>query len=213
MNGKDAAIERRFREYFAGAEAPGIDLKEAKAELVRARRRAAKRRALTLSLSSVCACLALVLVFVFALMPAPVMRYALASADTETVAYSELKERFADEARTFAPFSLSSNATAEYTVYSTEGQPVLLEARLGISDGLGRVKAVVRVDLTEGKYLAEELEPYKALGKRGEDYRFETLYINGEYVSRAYVVREGGNCFVDVESAREGALGFILAVL
>lgn len=207
---KNSTIERAFRGYFAGGELPEVDLSAAKREVALARARRRRRRgALIAALSA--ACLALVLVFSFVLLPALLPHsYSIASAEERSLAYSDLQTEYAKEARLFAPFSLSANTSAEYAVYSLDGKAVLLEARLGIASGFTRLKAVVRVDLTDGKYRPEELDGYRRLSSEQTDYRYETEYVNGEYVSRAYAEQEGRTLFVDVSSQSDSALGFLM---
>lgn len=210
---KDATIERAFRGYFAGMNMPKVDLDAAKAELVSSRRRAAARRTLFACLSSSLACILVAVVLLFALLPTPVRAYEIASASAETVAYSDLQERYGEEAKRFAPFSLSENATAEYTLYSVEGETVLLEARLGYMSSHTRATAIVRVDLSKGKYAAEELSSYQELPTEYASYRGQVQYLNGEYVGRAYAPRETGDIYADVTSKNSGALSFIMSVL
>ena len=64
-----------------------------------------------------------------------------------------------------------------------------------------RTSATVSIDLSGGKYAAEEFKDYDSLKKENKKYRYETQFEGGEYVSRAACEVEGAACYVDTMSA------------
>lgn len=211
---KDEKIERTFRRYFDGLPMPNVDLTEAKAALRAQNMRRRSRRRGLISVLSVAGCLLVAIVLSAYLLPSAfITRYAIADAQTATIGYTELTEQYADAASMFSVFSLADNASADYTLYRMDGKDVLLRADLKFLSGNVKLKATVQVDLTEGKYVAEELENYKKLKDEGNGYRYNTEEINGEYVSRAYCKREATVFYVDVTSQNSEALGFLMKVL
>lgn len=212
---KDEKIERAFNGYFSGQEMPEIDLTAAKTALAEenARRLHARRRARRIAAAvSACACAVLACILVLALLPSMlVKRYEIASAQARTVSYTELMERGGLEV--LSPFSLADNASAEYTLYSVQEKEVLLGAEVAVTSGMNALKATLYLDLSGGKYRFGEWEEFTHLPDRQGSYRYETEYVNGEFLSRAYLEREEGNAFVWVSSQSSGALFYFMNLL
>ena len=224
---KDEKIERAFERYTGGGDLPQVDLSAAKAALTEARteerRRAEKRRKVWTLAVSAAACLLFAVALAFLLLPfgAPDLEapsgsdhppagespsapehFSLLSATAESAGYSELESRCGS----------AQNASAQYTVYRAGGEDVLLSAELGYWNGMTKLKATVYVDLSAGKYLAEELEDYADLPMSRDGYRYEAEYIGGEYVSRALLTR-GETYYVSMISHNADALGLLVKLL
>ncbi len=216
---KDAIIENSFRSYFAGVEMPQIDLTAAKRALEescasnqrRSKKTRAKRRAIFgAAFSALAVCLALIVALVVVFMP---VQYSYEEAFAQSATYSDLKETYGDKLGGLSAFSLSDNATAEYTLYSTDGKEVLLRADVAVLSGTNKLTGTVWLDLSAGKYRATELEEYTSLSNEKSGYVYETEYLNGEYVSRAFYKSEGVRYYVDVTSPNDRALAFMMEVL
>lgn len=209
---RDYMLDNVFRAYFAGAELPALDLTAAKQALRAERVRQKRRRGVAIGLVSAAACLLVAVVLCINLLPALfVHTYTIAEAEHHTADYTSLREDYADVMQKFSHFSLSSNASAEYTVYEVEGREVLLQADLRMVSGGTRISGSVYVDLSDGAYVAEELRSYAEL-EEGASYRYTTEYINGEYVSRAYYEGDRIYC-VDLSSQRSNALEYLMTYL
>ncbi|MDE5897168.1 MAG: hypothetical protein K2H43_05080, partial [Clostridia bacterium] len=111
--------------------------------------------------------------------------YSLASLTARRTSYAELSQTYGDLFADFVPFEFAQNATCGYTVYSLGNIDVLVRAEIGCLDAFNRFEAEVYTDVSEGKYYAEELVPYRAHASSG-GYRCKTEYVNGEYVSQIY---------------------------
>lgn len=215
---KDPTIESAFRRYFAGLEAPKIDLSAAKAALaesVAAQRRSRRKKRVTLAaVLSACACVVLaVLLGVFLLPSLLITRYELAAATPRTLSFSDFKETYgqAEYFTALSRFSLADNASAEYTVYTVDGKEVMLGADLSLTSGMQSFKAEVYIDLSDGKYRAEEMKRYEDLPHETGHYRYQTEYLNGEYVSHAVIEEKG--VYAEVSSRSESALSYFMRML
>jgi len=213
---KNRQIEEQFLAYFDGLPAPNVDLIAVK-RAVRTERgnRSRARRRGVVSLVSVCACLLVLIVFAVNFLPSLfVGRYSLANASTTTLSFSEVNDRYSDQAGFLAPFSLADNATASYTLYSADEQDVLLRADVGMWKGLSRLEASVYIDLSNGRYVADELKGYDKLPSGGGGFRSETYELeNGEYGMRAYCEGTVARYFVDAESRDPDTFRFLLSLM
>ncbi len=217
---KDPTIESAFRRYFAGLEAPKIDLTAAKAALaesVAAQKRGRRKKRVTLAaVLSACACVVLVVLLGVFLLPALLItRYELADATPRTLSFSDFKETYGqtEHFTALSRFSLADNASAEYTVYTVDGKEVMLGADLSLVSGLQSFKATVYIDLSGGKYLAEEMDRYQDLPREADRYRYQTEYLNGEYVSHAVIEEKEGNVYAEVSSRSAEALSYFMSML
>ena len=208
---KDSTIEQRFRGYFAGAELPEIDLSAAKRALSERPKRSKRFYATISSIASAAACLILTIALLVHYVPLMHI-YSIADAEPSVVAYTDISEAY-EAAEMFAPFSLASNADAQYTVYTAKGREALLRADLDYIGGNVRFTATVWLDLTGGKLTAKELSEYKSLAEKGSGYRYETEYVNGEYVSKAYCLIDESRCFIDVSSHSSSAVSMLVKML
>lgn len=209
---KNKQLEEAFRGYFAGAEEPNVDLSAAKAEVSASARRSARKRNIFAVAISACACIIVLAIALPFLFPAAHNSFTIAEADARTVGYTELGELDRLTADTFAPFSLSQSASAEYTVYSSDGQDVLVEARLGALGGGQMIKATVRVGIAKD-FRLEELDSYSKLPDRRLGYRYSTEYLNGEYVSQAYCENLGRIWYIDALSSNRDGLDALMKIL
>lgn len=214
---KSLYIEKQINAYVDGVILPEIDLSAAKREVRRSRsRRRGKIAAsvLTPVLSAVAAFI-LVIVLAVQLVPAFMNRnvYSVADATSVAASYASLSEEYPEMTAPFAPFSLASNASAEYSVYEIEGAPMLMRVELAFVGGGIQARASVYVDLTNGVKKPKELTEYQELSyNRG--YRSETVYEGGEYVTRAYCTLSGGvDCYVDMTANNEGAFYELMKIL
>lgn len=234
---KDRNIEEKFREYFAGGELPDVDLSAAKAELAAARKRAKRRKRRLISAVSVCACLLAAIPAVALLLhsglfsplpdlggssgeapPIPgegetAVVYSLSYAERETVAFSALAEYDPAAADVFSPFSAADNASADYSVYFTDGKPVLLRADVGLVRGFYGIRATVYVDLSDGAYREQSLQEYAFLVDSVGNYRYETEFRDGEYFSKAYCGQNGAAWYCDAVSQNREGLAYLMEIL
>ena len=208
---KDRTIEREFKGYFDGAAEPNVDLTEAKAELQRqARRRERVRRGLRWQIPALAAVLLLVFILGYNFLPALFIKhYSIAQTTTETISYTELKENYDGTLDGYLSgldwFALAKNASVEYTVYSIDGKKVLLGANVRYLSAFTILRASVLVDLTNGKYVADEFAEYEGLEKKNRRYQYNKEYVNGEYVYRAYSERDDARYYVDFTSQDSSA--------
>ena len=224
---KDRTIEARFNRYFAGAALPPLDLSEAKRQVF-ARSRRRKRGLIGGIVSAVTAVAATLLIgFVIILrsilfgvlgegggMPdlsAPVA-YSLSETTSAPASFTELSGKY-DVIDSLAPFSLSNNSSAQYTLYYSGEKEVLLRADLRYINGMKSFRATVWCDLTEGTYNAEDFEEYRVLIPEGRSYGSVTEYINGEYVSRACMMKGETEYVIDMMSPSSGSLDMLVSML
>lgn len=222
---KDTILQTTFDRYFAGAQLPPCDLSKAK-RIVSARAR--ERRvggivaAAVSSVATLFACIIISIVFALRSImgwwdnrlpdvsgPAG---YLLADTTSTAASYFELKDKYA-VMRSFAPFSLASNADAQYTLYYAEDKEVLLRADLKYRDGMTSFSATVWCDLTEGEYSAEDFKEYRALPMGAGSYRAQMEYLNGEYVSRAYMMKNDTEYVIDMTSPQRDSLDRLVSML
>ena len=220
---KNNTISTYFDRYFAGAELPPCDLTKAKRELS-ARARGRVRKSLAAIISSVSVAVIAIIVGVAILvqslfgglwdnlLPEGPHRYLIAETSASTASFSDLSGKY-DVMHSFAPFSLSNNSDAQYTLYSADEKEVLLRADLKYTDGFTSFRATVWCDLTEGKYTSTDLNEDRVLMPEGETYGSDTEYINGEYVSRAYMMKEDTEYVIDMTSPNKNALDMLITML
>lgn len=221
---KDNTIEIRFDRYFAGAELPPCDLSKAK-RVVSARSRGRVRKTIAAAVSSgvvagVCLIIGLVVLFrnlfagLLGKLPGEngAQGYYIADTSSSSASFSELNGKY-DVMHGFAPFSLADNADAQYTLYFAHEREVLLRADLRYTDGLTSFRATVWCDLTEGKYSPKDFEDYRALMPEGETYGSQTEYINGEYVSRACMMKGDTEYVIDMTSPQRTSLNRLVSML
>lgn len=125
-----------------------------------------------------------------------------------TVSYTELRESFGQYALDFARAEADDAAECRYSVYTYKGNKVLLRAEI-TATGNVPFTATVYADLSNGKYSAEELAPYKRLPQE-EGYRAQTENAGGVYLSKAFW-KKNGDMFADVQSSSELGLQTLLA--
>ena len=229
---KDRTIEARFEKYFSGTELPPLDLTEAKRE-VSARSRRRERRFIGGIASVAAVAASIVIGFVLLLrgllpstgnevidgsdgngMPelnAPI-EYTLSETTSSPASFTELNGKYA-VMDVLAPFSLSSNASTQYTLYYSGEREVLLRADVSYSYELTYFRATLWCDLTEGEYNAEDFEEYRALVPEGRSYGFETKYMDGEYVSRGCMVRGDTEYMIDMMSPSAESLSLLVSML
>ena len=222
---KNAMLERKFERYFDGAPLPPYDLSQAK-RIVSARARKRGTARLTAAVSAIVALCASVFVIGFALLFRNILGWwrhdlpgdsangsHLLSETTATQAsFTDLNGKYG-VMRSFAPYSLSNNASADYTLYLDGEKAVLLRADLRYTDGMTSFRATVWCDLSGGQYSIKDFDSYRALLPEGDVYGYETEYLNGEYVSRACMVKRGTEFVIDMTSPNQGALDLLVSTL
>ncbi len=232
---KNETIERAFREYFDGAETPPCDLTQAKRELAApaAPARRAKRGRITAILSSVACVLLVAAVAVGLLLPrfadlpdaeapageAPAGEatyYSLASAQAERAGYAQLAAEYGDLIGGLRIFQGASNAAADYTLYSLDGERVLLFVHLEYCYRLARWSADVMFDLTDGALLPEEIASFSPLSESSTAGGYAvfsgTRTWMGEPVTDARLELPAADCYLTV-LGREGAAEQLLFLL
>lgn len=232
---KDEKIEREFRKYFDGNEAPPCDLTQAKRALAATERRAVRGRIVKIVSSFACVLL-VAAVAVGLLLPrfmqdvpqspsqeAPsdegeAVLYSLASAQAQPATYAALEGEYGQFLSGFSRFDAARNASARYTLYEQNGEDVLLSVHVEYVRGLTRWRADVSFDLTEGAMLPEEFIPFGELSAEGSVngyvYRYDDRSWNGEPVTDVCLTLSAGECYLTVMGQqREEALGVFLALL
>ena len=199
---KSVFIENRLNAYFDGVILPRIDLSRAKSEVRKARSR--RRRNIAFAVLSAAASLVFVVAVALANLPSRADRklYSIADATPTSVSYTSLNEEYSAVTAPFAPFSIASNTSAEYTLYEVKGQEVLLRIDIAFVGNGTQAHASVYVDLSNGKRTPEELVSYKEIeGRYFSGYRYDVAYEGGEYVSEAYgSLPSGEACYIDMTS-------------
>ncbi len=221
---KDTTIEIRFDRYFDGTKLPPLDLSEAKRVVsARSRGRARKRIAAIASSAAaagICIIIGMVVLlrnlFSGLLGKLPEANrpkdYLIANTSSSAASFSELNGKY-DVMHGFAPFSLADNADAQYTLYCVEEKEVLLRADLQYTDGFTSFRATVWCDLTEGEYSSKDFEDYRTLVEKGETYGSETEYVDGEYVSRACMMKGDTEYVIDMTSPQRTSLSKLVSML
>ena len=230
---KDKTIERAFREYFDGTDAPHCDLTRAK-QAVRAGARRTRKRGWLSVLIPALACVLLVCAVSLGVLfgdrlGAPQISapqddgaqepqvYSLASAQAENTTYAQLSAQYADLLGGLSRFAWADNAQADYTLYRLDGDCVLLYARLKYLRGLHYWEADVYLDLTDGALFPEELSRFQALraeaAERNVSYLSQTDYLNGEYVSEAVLSLPAAQYCLSVMGTDGNAVDFLRALL
>ena len=138
--------------------------------------------------------------------------YRIAQTSETSASFSQLSGKY-DVMKNFAPFSLADNADAQYTIYIAEEKEVLLRAELRYTGGFTSFSATVWCDLTEGEYVPEDFEEYRALIPQDGTYGYDTKYINGEYVSRACMMKQNTEYVIDMTSPNREALVILVNML
>ena len=222
---KNNTIETYFDHYFAGAPLPPCDLSEAKRELS-ARSRGRVRKIIAASVSSAAAAgvafligMAVLLHSLFSSLLGVLHpdvntphSYLLADTSSTSASFSELNGKYS-VMQSFAPFSLADNSDAQYTLYYAGEKEVLLRADLKYTDGFTSFRATVWCDLTEGEYSTKDFEEYRALMPEGRTYGHSTQFIDGEYVSRACMMKRDTEYVIDMTSPNSGALDMLVSML
>lgn len=228
---KDETIERAFREYFAGSEAPDCDLGQAKCAL--ARPRSGKTRGIFRRIVPVFACFLLLCVASVGILlgregdapgdipqgeaPTGAQYYTLASAQAEAATYAQLSQRYGAALRGLSPFEWADNAQAEYTLYAVEGEDALIGVRLRYLYGFLYWEGELYIDLTDGALLPEEVRAIAALESSGTlagfPCAYATQYVDGEYVSDARLSLPAADCYMTVTGQSEEAVFCLLRLL
>lgn len=226
---KDEKIERAFREYFDGNEAPVCDLTQAKRALRTEHRRRGGRIA---AIVSAAACSLLVAaVAVGLLLPRFLLdvpsedapsagdvpqTYSLASAQAEDMGTEPPDGEYGALLAGLSAFSGAQNAAAAYTLYRLDGTQVLLAVHLEYVCGLTRWRADVAFDLTSGELLPEEWQG-KDFSQEGSlsgcSYAYRTDTWNGEPLFNAEIALPQSQCRLTVTGRDEAPLFFLLRLL
>lgn len=230
---RDEQLQTELGEYLDGVEKPNVDLGQAKAELQNARVRR-KRRTIRSAVLSACSVAACALIVAVAVLPT-VFRSGKNAADSgndnygdnnmgsspqepafpsEERVYSlaELSEREADFeeiSERFGPFDSDAAVSDEtlsyrFSVCTLEGEEILLRTELTAE----AFTATVYTDLSDGRYTAEELQPFRSLPKEN-GYRILTEKVGGEYRSSVYWVSRAETFAVVLSPSEEGIEVFL----
>lgn len=227
---KDETIERAFRNYFDGNETPAVDLTQAKRAV--GKPEGARRRGIFWKVASSLACVLLVAAVAVGLIlprfaqdvpqdsPAgeeETAYYSLASAQATPTAYADLEEDYGEILGGLPVLGKASNASAGYTLYSVDGQNVLLSVHIEYMHALSRWQADVSFDLTDGKELPEELASFQTLSSGGSiggySYSYDTRTWNGERVMDARLVRPDSDCYLTVMGQGDDAMIYLLSLI
>ncbi len=138
--------------------------------------------------------------------------FSLLTAEKRAAGVSELSETYRGALKKLTDLGLSSNVSAEYTLYYAEGQAVLLETSVLYTQNGSRVSATVYTDLSDGKYRAEELAEYASLPGHGDGYTYGESYLNGEHVSMGNF-SDGAEYCVRMQSSYRYAFSSFMAYL
>ena len=225
---KDDTIERAFRDYFDGNETPALDLTQAKRAV--GKPEGARRRGIFFKVASSLACVLLIAaVAVGLLLPRfsqdvpqdvpsgeSVTYYTLSSAAAKPMSYAALEEDYGSVLGKLPVLGKATNASASYTLYSVEGQNVLLSVHIEYMHALSRWQADVSFDLTDGKAVPEELRSFDELSSEGKVYGYSYQYDhrtwNGEYVTDARLERFLGDCYLTVMGQEEAFYYLLLLI-
>ena len=222
----DKEIEERFREYFDGNQTPACDLTYAKKAVLKDRAEKKRRRAVFFRCASALACLVIAITLGAVYLPSliggnrdnqppvaedptgPVV-YSLSQTTARAVGYEEVRAAYGAETEIFLPFEWADNASLSYTLHEYEKGAVLLCAALQYRGGMQTFEASVYIDLSDGTYTASDFDAYRAQGEN----EIKTEYLNGEYVSTAYVVSGEKHYYTQVISPQKGAEVFLVNYL
>ena len=222
---KNAMLERKFERYFDGAPLPPYDLTKAK-RIVSARAERRGRARLTAAVSAIVAICASLFIIGFIVLFRNILgighnelpgdsadnSHLLAETTATEASFADLNGKY-DVMHSFARYSLSNNADARYTLYLDGEREVLLRADLRYTDGMTSFRATVWCDLTKGEYSFKDFDSYRDLVPENGNYGYETEYLNGEYVSRACMIRRNTEFVIDVTSPNKGALDLLVSTL
>ena len=232
---KDEKIERAFREYFDGNEAPRCDLTQAKRELA-APKREKNFRGTFLRVASLLACVLFVCVCYVGILfgtisrndsvdndapqaedPSETKYYNLSSAQAEYAPYGQISQQYGEMLNALSPFEWADNARAEYTLYAVEGEAVLIGVQLRYLRGTLYWEGELYIDLTDGNLLPEELKSFDDLSVggsvAGNAYSYSTRYRNGEYISDAKLSLSSADYYMTVMGQNKNAVFFLLRLL
>ena len=216
MNEKDKQIERLFDDY-ASSLRPTTHLAGKAMEQMRARQKPKRRTVVWGSLIAACGAL-LVSVFTVAAFIGRINSspsgggHSGNSPAPSVINYSISEVRASRVDASFAADYLNINVPSEAQIFSQSyyacyikdsGEFVYLKAVLGISYNGGNIQMSVVAEKSDyaGKELAAE---YKHL-MRGTGYKYDTDYIQGEYVTMAYRKTDEYNYYVSAMGNVDGA--------
>ena len=236
---RDEFIEEKIDSYIEGTQ-PAVDLSRARRALTEGRgRRSAKRRT-WIALASACASLLLVAVVLFGVMPLfraqsmagdsgegvppassdvpqepETVRFSLTGENVhaERLGVNAVVREYGGRLKNLTELGLLDWVFAEYTLYTVGEEKALLETTVLYSSHGRRVDAIVYTDLSEGKYLAEELEKYRDLSLKTATYMYEKTFLNGEYVYLGSFVSSGAEYCVSLQSSYEGAFYELMEII
>ena len=115
-------------------------------------------------------------------------------------------------------FDLASNCSLDaFAAYSDGENIAFVKAELSGSFNLSRHDAVIYAEYAEENSACELFEEYYAgarLSYGAHDYLYAQSYENGEYVSKAYILKDGVKYYISVQSSdAEAYMGYLKIIL
>lgn len=212
---KDRELEREFREYFDGTEAPRCDLSHAKRALAAPEK---KPRRWIAAVISACATAAAAFLLCCILIPYSARQartFTLEDTEHRAVSVAEVKENYNKETRALTRFERAENAVCSYTAVERKGETVLLRADLSYYSPRVRFDATVYIDVSAGKYDIGDFDEYSELAHKsgGILYESETDGATGSIFSRVYAEGDKTAYYISMLSDQPQALDFLLRYL
>ena len=213
---KDRELEREFREYFDGLEAPRCDLSYAKRALSAPKR---KPRKWVAAIVSACASAAVFLLCCI-LIPYSVRRSrtcTLADTTQQTVSAEAVREEYSSAIKPFAGFEQADNASCSYSLVTHGGKTVLVRADISFYSPQVRFNATAYIDVSSGKYRVKDFDEYSDFKRKAYGFFYDTAIEEetGSSLSRIYGKgdRRDPHYYIAMLSDQPQALDYLLSYL
>lgn len=213
---KDRELEREFREYFDGMEAPRCDLSEAKRALSAPKR---KPRKWIAAVVSACASAAVFLLCCI-LIPFSVRQsrtFTLADTTRQAVSAEAVRAEYGSEIKPFVNFERADNASCRYSLVERKGKTVFVQADISFYSPQVRFNATAYIDVSAGMYRVKDFDEYSDFNRKANGFLYDTAIEEetGSRLSRIYGKGKGRNpdYYIAMLSDQPQALDYLLDYL
>ena len=202
---KDKFIENEFHNYFSGVNPPSGLTQDAKRLILekKSRRKLAIRIS---SLSSVFACIILIIAVAISFVNQnKITYYSTAELQVKLFNYSDASSYgIQQQLKPFEVIEFASNANATYRLYYDNNDDIkLIEVKITCLNNYGREDVKIYIETTGKKTTCEDFKPFYELEDqkeiKGVSYDYESQYLGGEWVSKAYFSNQNTKYFIETQ--------------
>lgn len=217
---KDDKIKSLIDDYLKGSSLPNnISLDNAKNLIEEKKRKEKQRKKFAIAFASFACAFVIVLSSILIANSLRVKYYDVAELTEQYSTYAMLKNdsQYSKYITNFETIENATNANADYFTYYSGNTLVLMKVEVSAITAYGAEKATIYIEFTDDKHTSLQFKDYYKLEKDGKlygnEYKYETEQVAGEWVTSAYFEYLEVKYFIDIESPQTDALGKYLKLI